>query len=258
MDKPIGIILTSIERPQALKKSVKSILATWQENFILFIGLQDDYESESFNIISKIIEDNPGKEIRLYDLEYNCGISKARNELIQKAHLWNCSHILLTADSIMFDESMQSTDLIIQGMNVNQFDICGIELDNRISWEANLNLIEGQSFELDFINKDPSKNFFKCDIVRNFWLAKTEALVKIPYDEELIMCEHEDFFWRFKQEGFLVGCTNLCSGTYNKGENTPEYDKIRATNFRIGMQRLINKYSLKRWVVYKNLERTQL
>ena len=105
MDKRIGIVLTSIERPLALKKSVESIIAQWQDEFVLFIGLQDDYDSQSFGIITKIIDDNPNKAIRLYDLEYDCGISKARNELIHKAFLWNCKYILLSADSILFNDS---------------------------------------------------------------------------------------------------------------------------------------------------------
>ena len=101
-------------------------------------------------------------------------------------------------------------------------------------------------------------NVWDCSIVRNFWIAKTEALIKVPYDEQLIMCEHEDWFWRVKQQGFVCGCTNACTGTYNKCENTPEYDKIRANNFRIGQQRLKDKYNLKTWVTYKNIERIGL
>jgi glycosyltransferase involved in cell wall biosynthesis len=263
MDK-IGIILTTIERPQALKKSVESIIAQWQENWILIIGLQDDYDSESFKNIFKIVKDNPNKTIRVYDLEYNCGISKARNELIQKAMLWDCEYVLLTADSITFDESMKDINNLLPCLN--NYHLIGLQLNNRIAWEAKLNLIPNQSFELDFIEKnlrdnewfigDILFNVWFCDIVRNFWIAKTEVLLNTPYDEQLIMCEHEDFFWRLNRKGIVVGCTNLCSGTYNKIENSPEYNKIRANNFRIGQQRLKDKYSLKNWVSYKHLERT--
>ena len=255
----IAIILTSIERPQALKKSIESIIAQWQENWVLFVGLQDVYyTSESFLLMDKIISANPDKAIRIYGFGYNCGISKARNELIHKAHLWGCEYVLLTADSILFDKSMRHIENIVDYLS--HYDLIGMNLNNRTPWEAKLNLILGHSFELDFI--DPKEKelatITDCDIVRNFWIARTEALMKVPYDEQLVACEHEDFFWRAKQQGLIVGCTNLCSGTYNKGENTPEYDKIRATNFRIGQQRLKDKYQLKSWISYKNLQRTQL
>jgi glycosyltransferase involved in cell wall biosynthesis len=256
----LAIILTSIERPQALKKSVESIIANWQEGWYLFVGLQDSIDSESWEIIAKIIEDNPNKIIRLYDLDYNCGISKARNELILHAALWDCKYTLLTADSITFDKSMQHVLLTALGMDIEGYKLCGLNLNNRIPWEANLDLLPERSFQLDFI--DPSeklrRTYVDCRIVRNFWIARTDALLKVPYDEHLVMCEHEDFFWRMKLESLPVCCTNVSSGTYYKIENTPEYDKIRTDNFRIGMQRLKDKYSLKSWVSYVHLERTHL
>ena len=259
MNNRIAIILTSIARPLALKKSVESILANWQDCFVLMVGLQDDYDSESFSIISKIIEDNPGKEIRLYDLEYNCGISKARNELINKAAMWGYSHVLLTADSILFNETAIGIYFATLSMKTEGYDLCGFNLLERIPWEAKLELIPNQSFQLDFIDPNEKKSHLlvPCDIVRNFWIARTETLVKVGYDDNLMMAEHEDFFHRYKEAGYKVCCTNLVNGLYEKGENTPEYDKIRATNFRIGMQRLKDKYSLKNWVSYLHLERTK-
>jgi hypothetical protein len=260
MDKRIAIILTSIERPLALKKSVESILANWQDCFVLMVGLQDDYRSESTLIASKLQEDNSDKNIRLYDLGYDVGISKARNELIQKAHLWNCSHILLSADSILFNETSIGIYFATLSMKTEGYDLCGFNLLERIPWEAKLELIPNQSFQLDFIDPNEKKAHLlvPCDIVRNFWIARTETLIKVGYDDNLMMAEHEDFFHRYKEAGYKVCCTNLVNGLYEKGTNTPEYDKIRATNFRIGMQRLKDKYSLKTWVTYKNLENTKL
>jgi len=265
-DKKIAIILTSIERPLSLHRCLESIVKVWDSSWCLMIGLQDDYDSKSFEVVAKIIRLNPEKEIRLYDLEYDCGISVARNELIQKVSLWEIPFTILTADSITFDESMKDINYLFPCLE--PYSLIGLSLNNRIEWEANITLVPNESFQLDFINKFPKDyvwnvgdkvfNVWDCSIVRNFWIAKTEALLQVPYDEQLIMTEHEDWFWRAKQQGLVVGCTNLCSGTYNKGENTPEYDKIRATNFRIGMQRLMNKYSLKHWLNYKHLERTQL
>jgi hypothetical protein len=256
----IGIILTSIERPQALKKSVESIIANWQENWVLLVGLQDYCESESYQIMKRLIINNYDKHIRVYNLDYDCGISKARNELIQKANLWDCKYTLLTADSITFDESIKRLQFVISSMEVLGYDLCGLNLNNRISWEAKLTLKQNKAFELDFIDpKEKDKHdFVDCSIVRNFWIAKTEVLLQVPYDNDLIMCEHEDFFWRMQICGKVICCTNLCSGTYNRFENTPKYDEIRANNFRIGKQRLIDKYSLKSWITYKNIERTKI
>jgi len=259
-DKKIAIILTSIERPLSLHRCLESIVKVWDSSWCLMIGLQDDYDSESFKIMEQLIAENPDKSIHLYDLEYDCGISKARNELINKASLWNCSHILLTADSILFNDSMKDLGFIIQEMEKEGYSRCGFNLQGRIGWEATLKLIPGVTFELDFIDpKDKEKQLLvPCDIVRNFHLSTTESMVRVGYDNDLIMIEHEDEAYRYKEAGYKVCCTNFINGLYEKGTNTPEYDKIRATNFRIGMQRLKAKYSLKSWVSYKNIERIQL
>jgi hypothetical protein len=196
-------------------------------------------------------------QIYSYELPYNCGIGYARNDLITKAYVLGCTHVLLTADSILFNDSMKKIDYLVEKLNENNYDLIGLNLENRIPWEANLELIPNQAFQLDFIDpKEKEKDLLvPCDIVRNFWLARVEALIKVWYDNNLIMAEHEDWFYRFKQKGYKVCCTNYCTGTYNKGTETPEYDEIRQTNFRIGKQRLLEKYNLKSWVVYKNLER---
>lgn len=250
MNTKIAIILTSIERDKLLFQAIQSIRDNIQSNWVLIIGWQSKDKAMSFS--------HP--QIYSYELPYNCGISYARNDLIIKAYALGCTHVLLTADSILFTESMKKIDYLITKLDENNYDLIGLNLENRIPWEANLEFIPNESFQLDFIDqKDKEKDLLvPCDIVRNFWLAKIESLIRVPYDEQLIMAEHEEWFWRFKQMGYKVCCTNYCTGTYNKGTETPEYNKIRQTNFRLGIQRLKEKYNIKNWVTYNHLERTQL
>ena len=255
MNNNVGIILTSIERPSALKESIQSILNNWQDNWMLFIGDQDT--KNNYNILTEIAEQNTDKKIHIYNLGYNIGISKARNELIKKAYLENCTHILLTADSIIFNDSMLDINFIIQQMEKQQYDMICLNLHNRIAWEANLTLIPNHSFQLDFIdsNEKTMQLFVPISIGRNFWIANTASLMNVPYDEYLVMLEHEDFFHRYKLAGYKVACTNFCSGTYKKSTNSPKYDTIRQQNFSIGKKRLLEKWNLKLWVSYVHLER---
>lgn len=250
----IAIILTTIERPKALKKSVQSILDNWQENWVLLIADQNPVNSESYQIIDKFICENPDKDIRILQLEYNCGISFARNELIHFAHLIGCEYTLLTADSILFNDSMNDLPFIIQQMEKQGYSRCGFNLLNRIPWEAELTLVPNESFQLTFINpKDKEKQLFvPCDIVRNFHLSATESMINVGYDEELLMCEHESEAWKYKQAGYKVCCTNFINGTYDKPENTPKYDEIRIVNFYNGQKTLKKKYNLKTWITYAN------
>lgn len=247
MNNKIGIILTSIKRDELLFKSIRSMLDNTTENCTIIVG----YQSES-----KTIEFSHPR-VYVYQLPYNCGISYARNDLILKAHALGCTHVLLTADSIMFNVSMKHLDYIIEQMEKEGYDLCGLNLLDRIAWEAKLTLIPGQSFELDFIDPEEKKSnlFVPCDIVRNFWVGNLQSVGRCGYDNDLVMAEHEDFFYRFKEMGFKVCCTNFCNGLYEKAENTFEYDLIRRCNFMIGQQRLKAKYSIKKWVSYKHMER---
>lgn len=242
----IAIILTTIERDGLFFKSLRSILDNLQENWMVIIGYQGDKEI-SFS--------HP--QVYIYQLPYNCGISYARNNMIQTTAAFGCNYVLLTADSIMFNDSMKDLDFVIQRMEVEGYDLCGLNLIGRLPWEAKLDLIPGQSFELDFIDpKDKEKQLLvPCDIVRNFWIADLKSVAKCGYNNDLVMCEHEDFFWRYKSLDFKVCCTNFCNGLYEKVQNTPEYDTIRKSNFYNGQQLLKKKYNLTSWVTYKNLER---
>jgi hypothetical protein len=248
MNKQVAIILTSIERDALLFKALRSILDNLQENFFVIVGYQSETKEITFS--------HP--QVYIYQLPYNCGISYARNDMIGKAHAMGCNYVLLSADSIMFNDSMKDLNFVIEQMEKEKYDLCGLNLMGRIAWEANLSLIPGERFELDFIDLNEKERHLlvPCDIVRNFWIADLQSVGRCGYDNNLIMCEHEDFFYRFQQAGFKVCCTNFINGVYEKVENTPKYTEIRTTNFRIGQQRLKEKYKIKSWVSYKNLQNT--
>jgi glycosyltransferase involved in cell wall biosynthesis len=260
----IGIILTSIEKNKALFESIASILKVLQPNWQVIIGYQGKDDS---------IVEFSHPQIFCYRLPYNCGLCFARNDMIEKALGLGCEFTLLSADSILFNESMKDIDNLLPCFQKsdreawNYYDLIGLSLSNRIPWEGQLSLIPNQHFEIDFIEKNPKEgvwvtgdkvfNIWDCSIVRNFWLARTKTLLDVGYHNELVMMEHEDFFIRYQVAGYKVGCTNLCGGTYKKATTSPEYDKIREENMRIGRQRLLKKYNLKKWVEYKHFERIQ-
>ena len=147
-----------------------------------------------------------------------------------------------------------------------RYDLIGLNIKDRLKWEAKINLVDGKYFELDFIdstckNCSPDKLIiWNCDIVRNFFLAKTDSLLKSPWDENLYMREHEDFFYAYKQKGFKVGYTDWCEGQYigeKSKKDVTEYSKLRKLNMVDGLKNLQRKYKISGWVKYKNLENTK-
>ena len=92
-----------------------------------------------------------------------------------------------------------------------------------------------------------------CDICRNFFLATTKSLLDVKWDNNLKMREHEDEAWRYKQAGYKVGWTDFCWGKYLPCTDN-NYKKQRARNMSMGGGMVQQKYNLKEWVRYINLE----
>jgi len=252
----IGIIITTFLRNELLEKSVKSVLNNWQNNWELIIVDQNKFKSEW----------KQGINLHHYQIPFDSGLNYSRDFGIRKAKELGCNYVIMSADSIIFDEYMTNINTLIKTMEATDYDIIGMDLNNRIEWEAKLNLIKGECFEFDFIDKtvpsycvdynnsNCSIDIWDCDICRNFFITKIDTFLDVPYDIQFKMGGHTDEFYRLKLAGKKVGWTDFCSGTYI-GEKTEEFRKYRQINFKDGMMKLREKYSIKKWCEYVHLER---
>lgn len=263
----IAILITTVHRDNLLMDTLRSILEVYQDNWIILIGDQNPKESysteKSFFYQTACAEAHYGANdrIKIVKLPFNCGLSYARNRLVEKANEMGIKYCILGADSVEFDKSMSNIHNLIHYMR--RYDIIGLDILNRVKWEAKMRLVEGSHFELDFINTAcktcSSKKLvvYNCDICRNFFLAKTQSLLNNPWDEDLYMKEHEVFFYNIKKSKLKVGYTNNFKGTYvgeKSKKDGSEYSKLRNKNMAEGLKKLKEKYNIKKWVEYKNLE----
>ena len=288
----IGIIIPTIHRDDILMETLNSILDVWSDDWRVYIidqNKKDDYSTEKrifYNTACSKFHTETVQRIKVIEAPYDCGLSHARNLGVAETSKDNISYCLISADSIKFDKSMKHINNLTKYIKYSpdfNIDLLGLNLKNRnIGWEAKLDLKD--SFILDFIDKNnepdekfadletirnskewsyengnPAKlgdviNIWKCDIVRNFFLATTQSLKNVGWDKNLKMREHESFFWEYKQKGFKVGWTNTCHGEYI-GIKENEYAKLRAKNMRESLNYLLKKYNLKSWIVYKHIER---
>jgi glycosyltransferase involved in cell wall biosynthesis len=261
----IGIIITTFLRDTLLSKSVQSVLENCTFPYKLIIVDQNPND----------IKRNLYKNDSYIELPYDSGLSKARNAGVLEAKRLGCEYCIISADSITFGASftnLKNILPILQEVETNRkewqgLDLLGFNLIGRPSWEARLELVKDSYFLLDFdetkmsidtyfIESEPNKILVKnCDIVRNFFIVKTNKLLSCLWDENLVMGEHEDWFYRFKQQGFKVGFTNSFEGKYI-GERTGEFKTIRNKNWTKGINLLKKKYNLKTWVQYANYKKT--
>lgn len=257
----IAIIITTFLRDDCLYESIKSILKyPPSEDYIILIGDQSHITKE--NYIKSLSSD-----ILYYSLPFDCGLSYARNYLIKKAYNLQIPYCLIMADSIKFDSKYDFSIPIAFLKDDPRRGIIGFDLKERVSWEYNLDLKDGY-----FIlskkgieeNEYKEMKYIKCDIIRNFFLAKTYILIENKYDENLKMAEHEDFFWRLKNNyknfteefgeeiytPYQVFWTNFISASYIK--NRPlEYKKYRDRIYKEFRKKLKEKYNLKGWIKYE-------
>lgn len=242
----IAAIIPTIYRPELLAEVVASL--------------------KDFPYILPVVIDQNTNEI---------GLSAARNLGVEQAKAMEIPYCLIMADSILATPTFGDLPILLQYFD--KYDLIGLNLIGRIGWEGTLSLLAGQSFELDFLNKDKECDdyiietqyselddspchiniggIWKCNIVRNFFLAKTQTLFDVKWDNNLKMREHEDFFYRYAQAGYKVGCTDLINGDYigeeSKSGNS-DYALLRRKNMDLGLKYLLQKYNIKKWITYKN------
>jgi len=257
--KPIiAIIYSTFLRDELMYQTVQSILDNFLNNCILLVGNQSyKTDGERLNGFSNFCanNDNPCHfPIEYYNLPFDCGLSYARNFLVQKAKSLGCKYCILTADSIKFTEKYNFEPIINFLEEKDNRGIVGLGLDNRQYWVYNMELIPGHFFKL---NKDNLKiinsqgiEFISCEVVANFFLAKTQCLIDNPWDNNLKMAEHEDIFWRLKQTKWKVYYTDYIKAQYINNKPT-EYLKFRQRLYSEFKQKLQQKYKISGWLKYE-------
>lgn len=249
----IAILFTTFLRNDLAIKNIQSICNNWKSEYRLFIGDQNN-ENQFFKNILSTRWGGWGFDKFYINLPFDCGLSYSRNLLILLAAKINCKYCLITADSIKFDEQYDFTS-VINFMAKYKVNKIGFELKNRIKWELDMNLIPNKHFYFSKPTSNPiiynNINFQPIDTCKNFFIATTESLLKVPYDNDLKLCEHEDHSWRYKQANFKTCFTNYISGTYID-EKPEEYKKYRQRIYTEFQDKLRKKYNINGWMEYEN------
>jgi len=246
----IGFIITTMLRDELLRKSVESLLKYKQDNREIIVIDQGEITIEKRDWLKE-------KNVHYYPISFDSGLSFSRNYGVQIAKQKNCDYVVIGSDSFLFNESIQKINTIVDLLNSSNYSFCGFSLDNCIcGWEGKINLIEGQAFELDFVDKKKPHYilnkipFWKIEICRNFFIAKIDILLNVQWDENLKLREHEDEFMRIKQAGYRGLWTDYIIA--EKMTDRPnKYKQLRNKNMQEGLIYLQKKWNIKNWIKYK-------
>ena len=238
----VTIVIKTLDRYVCLKPLIKSVIKKYK-NIPIIIG--DDSQVSCKKQVEKDFPNN--KNIIVYELPYDCGLSYGRNFLVNKV---KTKYFCLCDDDFIFDKK-SDLEGALNILKENNLDIIGgyfrnykiinsykdyiIRFGQKIfHYELPTNYIaklkeENHVLYVDYRKKD-FPDYEEVDIVHNFFIAKTESIKNHPWDEELKLQEHTAFFYSAKKKGLKIAFTNKLSTRHCPIQNF-KYKNFRTRNY---------------------------
>ncbi len=234
--KNVTIIIKTFERPHLVRRLVQSIRQFYPDVRVL-VG--DDSR-----------EPQPVEGAELLALPHDIGLSAGRNRLVDAVET---EHTLLLDDDFVFGPDTR-IELLQAALDAG-FDLAAGRVGG--AEYHGLLLRTGDTLHCLYRQQRRVHNGYPVfDMTWNFFLARTQALREVRWDEELKLAEHTDFFLRATQRPLLIthvpevniGHVQEHSGNYARYRQRGIYYRIR----------FLQKHGLVRLVKFNGEESTIL
>ncbi len=157
-------------------------------------------------------------DVKIQIVSYD-NLSKARNEALKSV---KTPFTLIGDDDFLYSKESNLDSLV---KLLDNADIAGGKVES-LTYEGTISFV-GNRVHLSPLTYDYSTyegvRFQRCDFVSNFFVAKTDTLRRIEWDETMrIEYEHLDFFLEAERKGArVVFCPDA-----SVGHHTPELDAL--------------------------------
>ena len=186
----IAIIYTTFLRNELMQKTFQSMVENDTDAYALLMGNQNENDTGYASLAMKIIHG------MIFNLPYDCGLSYARNYLVNEAHKRGIKYCLISADSISFDAQYDFSKHIEMLESDPKLAKIGFNLENRQNFTYDLEIHPKHN---KFVVIKPRRStisannveYVPCDLCCNFFLAKTAVLKEIDWDNDLKLCLEE-------------------------------------------------------------------
>lgn len=210
----VTILIKSFERSDCVNNLIKSIRKKYP--CISIIVVDDGNQDPEFD------KDDPN--IILYKMDFDSGLSAGRNYGVSKI---NTEFFLLCDDDHIFTNDT-NIEMMHKILTENSLDILGASIKNvpggLNNWAGVLHFNKRILTAEKIVNRFPGE-LLMCDMVLNFFLARTESIKNHQWDSDLKLAEHIAFF--FEHLGKLkIGFTDKCLVEHHRIE-TVNYNKYR-------------------------------
>lgn len=238
---PLSLIVKTFLRPAILERFLLAVGRYEEAREVRFaeVLVGDDSptvdQAANSRAIKKARDLYPHLNVHHHTYEENIGLSDGRNRLVQAARQ---PHVLLCDDDFILDEEADipaALDIAQRG----EFQLVGGWLKNKYDkktgsysyWGAYGTMSETDEELIININEQPidEDDLIPSEYLLNFYVADRECLLSNPWNEELKVEEHQEFFYRFKRNGFKAGLFGrlFVKHTADRADNPSRYNEYR-------------------------------
>lgn len=192
-------------------------------------------------------------------LPYDSGLTAKRNSAVRSVET---KYTLIGCDDFDFStkEARTSIDRMAVALDLNQRVDVVVGRHNEKHYEGFLEYVPGEyirEHRLNFKECAPIENtcpyLWKIDIGVNFFLARTEVLLEVPWDESIkpIGGEHADWFLDMKAANKLVAFlpyANINDQPYAHGKQSVDYPMLRRRAFTTGHELMKKKRNIRQYI----------
>jgi glycosyltransferase involved in cell wall biosynthesis len=240
MSDELTILIKCHSRPQCLSECIQSI-RDHEGNQYKIVVCDDSND----HLVDQICATN---NIELIKQPYDSGVCAGRNALVD--HCETPWFLLLEEDMELL--SPLATELLetIKDVNANygELHMLGCDVHKRDSWRGSLSFNKWRTVILrsEHYAEYGAVNF--VDLIPNVFVAKTEIVRKIRWDDELKTHEHLDYFFRAKRDGLIAGYDVRRIVKHKSTRPSEEYNSLRNRHYFSDIAlRKNNIHSLKDW-----------
>jgi (N-acetylneuraminyl)-galactosylglucosylceramide N-acetylgalactosaminyltransferase len=193
----VTAVIKTICRPESLRRLLLSIRDFYPDLRIL---IADD-SPEPYPEVAREIDPT----IQYHVLPTDAGAGESYNRLMEFV---TTEHVLMLDDDF---ELSGETDLVLMEdlLYLSEIDLLGGRIfqpdGTEHNYEFNLSLNDDIMY-CHTVKRSPIE-VMRCDTVLNFWMARTEAVKVVGWDDRQKIMRHLDFFFRTNKGKLKVGFT---------------------------------------------------
>ena len=212
----VSVIVKTFLRDDYMYKCVLSLLEHYPDFNIIIVD--DGYKTDEKTLFYNSLRDKH-KTVTIIEVdEFDIGLCRGRNMAVKEA---KTPYVLIGDDDFLYTPEAKlykMVDFLEKNKEIDLLSGSIRENDKIRHYEGFFDLSPGHftfnALSLDDVNswkKSCGLKYSECDLAFNFFVARTDKVEKVLWDEKIkVAYEHADFFIGMKKAGHKVAYTPDC------------------------------------------------